>query len=1374
MSAVVDFVSDVIDTVGSAVGDVIEGVGDAVSSVMDNVVAPVMDTVGNVIDSAMQDPIGTVAKVATAIVAPELLPLVSAADTVAHGGDLGDALQSAATTYVAQGVGSYVNSATDVAVANNFSPESVQTVTDSAGNVSSQIIKGSVADVAGNIAGGTAAGIVRGQDPLQALVSNGVSAGTSAIAAQIPGFSDLPPAAQRAVSNTVSAALNGKDPSQALINAAMSAGIAEAKAQYNAPPADMGMNQIGAASGTFTPSSTYGTEPDASSVQADSGALPSGIQVASTDSGLPKQEIVGMPIYADSSKANTVSPPFGYDLMPSSLNIGKPPAGAYYDPTQNAWFMPNQDAQKLQEQLANATTGGLPADTQATSSGALPTEDATQTQTDSTQTQADATQTPADTSTQVSGGLPTEVSFNQYVSQSVAGMTPDQVQAIVNNAMASNPSMTPDQVQQIVSDAIAKNPGITPTQVSDIVSQQVSSVQGGLSALGQTVAENQSQNLQNYLNLSAEQQKIAQDLINQGVSTSQAIAQAQEQSSQALKSGLDAVRTDLGQQIAGGLSGLSSDFQAKLAASDQATQDAFSKMSTAQQEEAAARVAQGESLQKSIGDVQSSLGQQITGGLSALSKDFQEKLASSDAATQDAFSKMTAAQQEEAAARVAQGDTLQKSITDVQSGLTQQIQSGLSGLSADFQNRLAQTDANTQAAFSQLSDAQKAQAEQLANTTGDLTKAISDVASSTSQQIQSGLSSLSQEFQDKLAASDAATQSGFASLTDAQKAEAQARVQQGQDLQSAISNVESGLGSKIESGLSGLATDFASQLQASNEATKAGFDQLTASQQAEVQARVDMGQSLQDAISASQASTSQQISGVQSSLEGQLNAQGKQFMDALQQQGVDYNTALQSAIDAQNQQFQTGQAQTQSQLTGLGEQIQGGLSGLQSQFESQLAASDAATQNRFNSLSDDQKALAASLASSTGNLQDAINQVSTQSQAGISGLGEQVTGLGGQLQSFQETTDQRIQDLMDQGLTQQEAIDQVNQDLTKMGQDLTTQITTGQEDTKKLIDDLTKTTTTNISNVAASTQSGLKNVQTQIADQAARAAAAQASKPLDSSPQLLKGAPVQQKNTARLAELKQLYNSLTPELKSALAPHGITEPQSTAMPMESDSTLSGFAEGGSSYQTSVDAMSPKWAPLAKAMLEAAPMVEHKSRLGALTHLSQGALKTAKPLGGLAQGGLPTKYAEAAPDGHKPEFITGLTGYYASGKGTGQSDDIPAMLHDGDYVIDAEAVSALGDGSSKAGAQALANFQKQVPHRDGGPVHGKPVPAKIADGEYVFPAAFVTALGGGDNKAGSRLLDGMRKELREHKRSASINKIPPKAKSPLDYLKMAKG
>jgi hypothetical protein len=72
-----------------------------------------------------------------------------------------------------------------------------------------------------------------------------------------------------------------------------------------------------------------------------------------------------------------------------------------------------------------------------------------------------------------------------------------------------------------------------------------------------------------------------------------------------------------------------------------------------------------------------------------------------------------------------------------------------------------------------------------------------------------------------------------------------------------------------------------------------------------------------------------------------------------------------------------------------------------------------------------------------------------------------------------------------------------------------------------------------------------------------------------------------------------------------------------------------------------------------------------------------------------------------------------------GPGDGQSDDIPAMLADGEYVIDAETVAQIGNGSTKAGAQALDKF---------------------------------------------------RESIRAHKRSAPVNKIPPKTKALTSYLK----
>jgi hypothetical protein len=67
-----------------------------------------------------------------------------------------------------------------------------------------------------------------------------------------------------------------------------------------------------------------------------------------------------------------------------------------------------------------------------------------------------------------------------------------------------------------------------------------------------------------------------------------------------------------------------------------------------------------------------------------------------------------------------------------------------------------------------------------------------------------------------------------------------------------------------------------------------------------------------------------------------------------------------------------------------------------------------------------------------------------------------------------------------------------------------------------------------------------------------------------------------------------------------------------------------------------------------------------------------------------------------------------------------------------------------------------------------------IPAMLADGEFVFPADVVAALGNGSTKAGSDKLYDMMHAIRAHHRSAKPEDLPPPAKkSPLDYLKTRK-
>jgi hypothetical protein len=63
-----------------------------------------------------------------------------------------------------------------------------------------------------------------------------------------------------------------------------------------------------------------------------------------------------------------------------------------------------------------------------------------------------------------------------------------------------------------------------------------------------------------------------------------------------------------------------------------------------------------------------------------------------------------------------------------------------------------------------------------------------------------------------------------------------------------------------------------------------------------------------------------------------------------------------------------------------------------------------------------------------------------------------------------------------------------------------------------------------------------------------------------------------------------------------------------------------------------------------------------------------------------------------------------------------------------------------------------------------------IPAMLADGEFVFPADVVAAIGNGSTKAGSDKLYDMMHGIRSHVRSAHPRDLPPEIKSPLDFLK----
>ena len=106
----------------------------------------------------------------------------------------------------------------------------------------------------------------------------------------------------------------------------------------------------------------------------------------------------------------------------------------------------------------------------------------------------------------------------------------------------------------------------------------------------------------------------------------------------------------------------------------------------------------------------------------------------------------------------------------------------------------------------------------------------------------------------------------------------------------------------------------------------------------------------------------------------------------------------------------------------------------------------------------------------------------------------------------------------------------------------------------------------------------------------------------------------------------------------------------------------------------------------------------------------------------------------------------------------------------------------GAGMKSGGLPAWSNVpitNGRLNFRHGAPVHGPgdgqsdDIPAMLADGEYVIDAETVAQIGNGSTKAGAKALDKFRENIRAHKRSAPINKIPPKTKALTSYLKGAK-
>lgn len=95
-------VTGAVKSVGKAVGSTVKNVSSVLSQIDDKIIQPTVKIVNTTINNALKDPVGTIAKITTAVYAPYLLPYVNAVDVLAKGGSMDDAFKAGALTYVGQ------------------------------------------------------------------------------------------------------------------------------------------------------------------------------------------------------------------------------------------------------------------------------------------------------------------------------------------------------------------------------------------------------------------------------------------------------------------------------------------------------------------------------------------------------------------------------------------------------------------------------------------------------------------------------------------------------------------------------------------------------------------------------------------------------------------------------------------------------------------------------------------------------------------------------------------------------------------------------------------------------------------------------------------------------------------------------------------------------------------------------------------------------------------------------------------------------------------------------------------------------------------------------------------------------------------------
>ena len=525
-----------------------------------------------------------------------------------------------------------------------------------------------------------------------------------------------------------------------------------------------------------------------------------------------------------------------------------------------------------------------------------------------------------------------------------------------------------------------------------------------------------------------------------------------------------------------------------------------------------------------------------------------------------------------------------------------------------------------------------------------------------------------------------------------------------ESLLSKIEETGSGLRSEIEKGLSGVSAEFKSSYDALNSEQKALADDLAS-----------QGLDLKTAISVAQEQTEQKIDTLES-----------KFSDAIksaENAGLDRDQAIQTAVDSVAKDLSMTRSDVISQLglteSTLRSELEAGIGGLESQMKDQYSSltaeqktlSDALTnqgidlksaidtaqkqtqeqlqdvttdfETKYNNLSTQQKILADSLIEQGVNVNQAINTSQSVLQGQISKVSADVESQYNELSSGQKDL---ADDLVKQGVELKDAIELIKESLEKS-------FTERQNALEKAMR-LQGGQSQAVGTVGPATTLGLT---------AASLASKETQKSID---------PLARVKEAQ-AELEReaMMNQIDPRLMSVMQQR--MDPQQQTKQFDSD-------------------------------------------IGALARMLGGDAEAPANEG---------KYYSYGSEDSIDDILGGRAANYAAGgyveplKASGGSMALPLLAKSG---------GALGHYKGRE------NFKEGKHVAGDGDGQSDDIPAWLADGEFVFPADVVSALGNGSTKAGTDKLYEMMHGIRDRARSKGPKDLPPPAlKSPLDYLKSSK-